>query len=611
MGIVLRSNTPEFQPLTQYVVSQSGTPVATRMASSTGTLTWSGGPATYAPATDKTITSIGGRHTAMIAPAPGETFIANTDLRLVASGYDINAFTGGTGQTQCADSVVFYANDTLLATVLSSDNAEYNVFKTRYPLGLAAGTYTFWCRANYANGSIFDSYGVPVTIIAAPTYGTTITLTTDVAATSATLGSGTLTGSSGSRIKVDGAGFSVVGAIAGAVSWQYVDFYNLGDRTTTSDLGINSTSSAAVSVANCRFFNCNTLKFSNSGTSTVAITDSTLPSNSTFSLGQNTDAFSGSLQHDSYPALQFAGNSTGAKTFTGNTVCAGWVEFYSLHWTIGGTTAAATNVCMGPRVGFFFNGATSFDAAVERNFLWHIYYGGWSQGNLLDCGSAGPTVQHNVLVASSWPVRGFTGTFQYNLTIGVDREEGLWWPYPSGTATFHHNLGWVRNSGREACYLSDAATATYRNNTIDCVDNQHGFGVLKMIDGTVTWDSNLVLSSPAPALVITAGTLTADYTAFYDAETGDKYSDARLPTHDVVGNPGLANRQTAPLSFVPSSVLTRATSVASILSDWRGFYTPSAVVIDTGSTGTYGAGNDIGCVGAGTSNASDLFGTIS
>ena len=89
---------------------------------------------------------------------------------------------------------------------------------------------------------------------------------------------------------------------------------------------------------------------------------------------------------------------------------------------------------------------------------------------------------------------------------------------------------------------------------------------------------------------------------------GADYSDGRAPAHDVHGDPGFASPSTFPLSWNVQAVWERSTTVEKILSDYRKHYTPSAVVIDKGSTATYGEGNDIGAVGAGRENPADQFG---
>ena len=78
---------------------------------------------------------------------------------------------------------------------------------------------------------------------------------------------------------------------------------------------------------------------------------------------------------------------TGAKTFSGNNVGAGWVGFEgsARNWLVGGDTAAASNVLIGPRVGIASDGSTQ-NMQIRRNYSHHIYRGGWSQGSNFELG---------------------------------------------------------------------------------------------------------------------------------------------------------------------------------------------------------------------------------
>ena len=59
---------------------------------------------------------------------------------------------------------------------------------------------------------------------------------------------------------------------------------------------------------------------------------------------------------DSHPAIKLTGASTGQKTFAGNNVGAGWVDFQAVnHWTVGGDTDADSNILVGPRAGIHFD----------------------------------------------------------------------------------------------------------------------------------------------------------------------------------------------------------------------------------------------------------------
>ena len=101
-----------------------------------------------------------------------------------------------------------------------------------------------------------------------------------------------------------------------------------------------------------------------------------------------------------------------AKAFAGNNVGAGWAEWIGVkNWVVGGDTDADSNVLIGPRVGIHFDYAgaagSSSNITVRRNYSDHLYYGGWSQGNNLEGGAnASLLAEHNILIGSSWTIRG-------------------------------------------------------------------------------------------------------------------------------------------------------------------------------------------------------------
>src|SRR5207245_1339556 len=75
---------------------------------------------------------------------------------------------------------------------------------------------------------------------------------------------------------------------------------------------------------------------------------------------------------------------------------------------------------------------------VRRNYSHHVYYGGWSQGaNFELFGSPSIVVEHNVISGSSWPVRGVSCEFRYNLVL----DAGHQWLWADSTdGSIHHNV---------------------------------------------------------------------------------------------------------------------------------------------------------------------------
>lgn len=597
-------------PLEQFLITLGGSSLLTRVSSSNGVVSFdsvSSGNFAVTKKTSYSVLDISSKHSQMVSPTPGETFIAPAELRLIASGYDATRFGGPLGSDHAATKVEFYLNDTLVATVNDSVNFEYNVFKTRVT-GIAAGTYSVWSRAYVSGGLTLDSKPFTITVSAAPTYGSTVNLVSNVDWSGQVIN---YVGTSGARIRINGNGFKWTGTPT-SITTNFVDFFNMGASSgNSSTYGIDLTTSGATQINNCRFDGCTPIRVNNSA-GAVTVTNNLSRSNSRNPLGQTTD-FSGGEAHGSFPCLEFTGASGSAKVFETNNIGAGWASFASPSWTVGGATNAKANICQGPRVGLF--GTSSFSGTVKLNYSYHIYYGGWSQGNNFDYFGTAPTIEHNVVLGSSWPLRGINGTCRYNLVLGEFISpgvscEGLIWPFDSAPDV-HHNVLRCEKPGRGLIYSVYSPTnSRIRNNTLDSVSNSIGSPLMELLSGTHTVNSNLCVNGATPAIDVTgAASVTADYNAFNNL-AGVRYSDGRTPVHDIGGNPAFV---AAPTEFIPfdiKAVWLRTKTVTSLLADYRGYYTPTATVIDVGDTGTYGAGNDIGAIGAGTANANDLFGTL-
>jgi hypothetical protein len=590
----------ELVPLTQYQITENGTVRWTRVSSSQGVLSFDSdtdGPFDVAPTTSDGGARIGNRYTAMVTPAPGETFLAPAELRLVGFGFDLSGGgPGAPGTGYCLDRVEFYVDDAKVGTIGCVD-AEFSVFKTRVS-GIAEGAHAVWMRG-FAGATFYDSKPRRITVLPPPTYSQTITLTADLDLNGRDY---VLSGSPEKRIKVIGNGHSIVGSPS-SFSATYVDFLDLGDRIKTAANGIDITTGGDVTVDNCRFYANDILAFTTNGDSAVTITNNLFSSNSRQPLGQYPDAYTGGLAHGSWPALLLAGSSSGAKLLQTNNFAAGWVDIRSPNWTIGGATAAEGNVAMGARVGFYVSQA--FTGTISHNYSLHMYYGGWSQASNFELGNIpGLVIEHNVIEGSSWNVRGLAGEFRYNLVTGGGTE-GFVWTQTAGPPNIHHNVFWGASVTRGAVFQIYGVKGTLiRNNTFDMV-NKVGEPIT-LTSGSATFSSNLVMHHVTPSVQVGTATVTADYNAWFDM-AGAHYSDSRNPMHDMTGNPGI----TGPPNFNPFSweaVWNRTKTVSQILADFRTYYMPSAVVIDMGETTTYGAGNDIGAVGAGVPNANDRFG---
>ena len=546
-----------------------------------------------------------GRYVSMVAPVGGESFTAPATLRLVAAAHDPNVFnnvpTAGHGGN--ASNVQFFVDNTM---VLEQDglDAEYWVFKG-FTTGVGVGSHLVWARAFYTNPVlVIDSVPVVITVDAAPAYAQTVNLDNDLVITGATQ---QWIGSAGGRIRVNGNGFRITGSGVTAITWQFVDFFDLGSRTSTEQAGIDVTTSGAVDVENCIFDSSNNVQFSLGGTAPATINGNTFRSNMRQPLGQYPDASQGAL-HGSFPVAVFRGSSTGAKTFSGNNVGAGWVRFEgsARNWLVGGDTAAASNVLIGPRVGIASDGTTQ-NMQIRRNYSHHIYRGGWSQGSNFELGGVSSlTAEHNVIAGSSWPVRGVGGEFRYNLVLDAGHQ-WLWADTDNGY--IHHNVfigGDADVGGIFALYATTGVRI--QNNTIDGMSGSGIAAAVKQTAGSTSVTSNLFLNVPASPVSITGGTMSADYNLFWNS-AAPSYSDGRTPANDVHADPKLASPAATLYDFDEVALWQRALDVHDVLVQYRAKYSPTAgsPAIDAGDP-VMGAGNDIGAVGAGTANAEDQFG---
>ena len=258
----------------------------------------------------------------------------------------------------------------------------------------------------------------------------------------------------------------------------------------------------------------------------------------------------------------------------------------------------------------------SANMLIKRNYTHHVYYGGWSQGSNYELSSTPTmTVENNVINDSSWPVRGVACEFRYNLVVGAGHEF-LW---ADSNASVHHNIFVGGQSDVASLYLINNPTnVQIYNNTVDGLLYTDFVTALQITGGAAAFSSNLILNAPHPpgaaqgaAVTISGGALTTDYNAFAGPQTVD-YSDGRTPAHDLSFPDASGAQLTAPptvdFDLDEATIWNRTTSVRDILAQYRMKYLPKAgsPLVDKGDPAG-GPGNDVGCVGAGTANAADLF----
>lgn len=573
----------------------------------------------------------------MVSPTDGETFTTSPlNLRLVGIGHDpsvdINSPEGGKGGN--AAKVEFLLDGNPIYTQSGAD-AEYYVFKGfANGLDIAPGQHTVVARATFENPDLtLTSAPVTITVAPTPTYARTVDLTHDVELSS-TEPSYELIGAPNARIRLNGSGHRIISPseTSGHLILKDVDVYNLGSETDTASPGIDvaAGSGGSVDIEESVFDSSNPVDLELNETATAAVKDNLFRSNMRMPIGQEPR---GDLTSPTVPVIHVSGTSAAAKTFAGNNVGAAPVVFeHAKDWTIGGATDADSNVLIGPRASIEV--LTSANMTVEGNFIDHTYYGGWSQGQLLELYGTSPIkVEHNVLIDSSWPVRGIGGEFAYNLVL----EGGHQWMVPDDNAYIHHNIfvGGDNDVGGITEYYP--ISARIENNTFDGQLGELTKSAITWQMGQTTLKSNAFIDFPHSAAGVVDrwvgttpdgiydGTVQAGYNGFFNPQTTD-YSvfdpastvdtGEGSPLSDLNGGAQTDPKFAGPLPTVPFdmdkvAVWQRGLSVSAILSAYRARYTPTqgSPYIDAGDP-TFGASNDIGAVGAGAVNGLDKFGSF-
>lgn len=565
---------------------------------------------------------VGGRFVELMSPLDEQHFTAPASLRLFAAAYDPSVTSGcGASGDRCADRVDFFVDAAMVLSV-GKAQAEYWVFKGS-AAGIAAGTHRVYARAFYSNPTlVLESESKWITVAPAPVYAQTIELTQDL----------NLSGSQdwqiiappGQRIRVNGNGHRVVssGNWSGRLRLSGVDFFGLGmlnDATPAVALETN----AEVRIEDCVFDSSGTVDLSIHGSAPVNIVGNEFRSNMRMPAAQQPEFGADA----SYPAFRTRGTSTGTKVFAGNRIGLGWADFRNAsRWTIGGDTPSAGNIVIGPRAGIWAQNLSQ--SRIARNIVYQVYFGGWSQGNLMEVGnSADLIIEHNVIGGGSWPIRGLGGELRYNLVLDAGHQ---WLWITDDDASVHHNV-FVGGEGDVApiWLIYQPQRVRLYNNTLD------GLGIASMRNpiwvgegAQATVHSNAITGMRNPPGIEIDGALAADYNLF-SGQTGTprNYSDNRHPAHDI----GALNAQVDPHFAETGEPLrnrlgdwwSRRISVTQTLASYRTRYTPasSSPLIDAGMPGQGSAlfangfeavsgvaGNDIGAVGAGTVAADDLFG---
>jgi len=558
-----------------------------------------------------------GRFVSLVSPISGQHFLPPGFVRVfvaakdpaVDTNFPIDGKGGNAARTQ-------FLVDNEVVAEMAGQEAEYWVFHAALT-NLPPGDHIIRVRAFYDSPSeILDSDPVAITVDALPTYAQVLNLTQDLVLSGSQ--SLQMTGTPAGRVRINGNGFRIrtSGTWTGHFTLSYADITGLG-KLNDGLLAIDVTTTAPLTLANCNLDGCGKLALTMNGTATATICSNEFRGNTLVPLSQYPDETYG--DQSSYPALQLLGSSTGQKVYRANNMGAGWLRLTGVnHWIIGGETDADENIFIGPRVGIMLEGG-AHHITIRRNYSRHVYFGGWSQGNNFELGAANNNVlvEHNVVRDSSWAVRDVACEFRYNLVLGAGHQ----WMWITGDNAFvHHNIFAGGDADVTGIWLIySPQNVRFYNNTIDGLNQTAGPSALNVGEAaTADVQSCAFLNLHAPVMVDFPGAtnlINTGHNAFYNLQAGSlqNYADNRHPATDVGGlnaqvNPGLAN-PTNNVGIEDSAMWARTTTTRQILELYRTRYTPlpGSPLIDAGHGGN---GNDIGAVGAGTTNPDDQFGIL-
>ena len=553
-------------------------------------------------------TESGLRWVKMVGPSSGQRLTAPATLRVFAAAFDPAGAACGVDGTEdrCASRVDFYVDDTLMGQV-PANQSEFWVFKTSFG-GIGPGTHRVWARATYTNpAQTLDSEPSWITVDDAPAYAQTVDLTQDVVLSGAQ--DYELAGTAAGRIRLNGHGHRITSAADwnGRLTLKNVDLFDFGAAGDTTP-SIDVTTGNGVVVEDSVFDTVGIVSLVLNGSATASVRRNEFRVNMRMPETQLPEFGDDS----SYPAIRMTGSSTAQKFFQGNSIALGWADFRNAdNWLIGGTEGEG-NVVIAPRGGIWAQNMTR--TVIRGNFVYHVYFGGWSQGNVMEIGGSHDlVVEHNVIGGGSWPIRGLEGgTLRYNIVL----DAGHQWLWITGDdAVAHHNIFTGGDAEIAGIWTLDGPQGVeFYNNTIEGVGMSAIKPFVVSADTSALLHSNAFVNTVNPPAIEADGTLVADNNLFSGQQgTPKNYSDNRAPAHDVGG----LNAQVDPHFVEPGEpwrygfddLWTRRVPVSQVLAKYRARYTPApgSPLIDAGDR-QFVAGNDIGAVGAGQPAADDLFG---
>jgi MYXO-CTERM domain-containing protein len=380
--------------------------------------------------------------------------------------------------------------------------------------------------------------------------------------------------------------------------------------------------------------------FEDSGTLTLAITGTATIKNNEFRANNRLTFVSN--DPNTPTIIEISGRNTSTKTFAGNRIGAGRVDFGNAsNWLIGGDTDDASNILIGPRC--TLNVVNSSQMTLRGNYDHHNYRGGWSQGfNFYYYGSTdGILSEHNLVRGGSWPIQNVAGEFRYNVVFGFGHD---WVRTAANGTAIHHNLFTPEGAGdlgEGMVFYSGETGLQIYNNTFDAGALTADFAqpFIRLTGSTqatsarnnlFTFSRDMSNGNPGSASVAsqdTAAYASVDYNAFYNPDNAkkDNYSitnssgaaegSTGFGGHDVSGTGALgvmdaqlasspyAGARVLPFEMLvdESAVWNKTQRMSTILAAFRVPYTPKAgsPIIDAGDPAdndSQGRRADIGAI---------------
>ncbi|MCS6914730.1 MAG: right-handed parallel beta-helix repeat-containing protein [Myxococcales bacterium] len=570
-----------------------------------------------------------GAWVALASPQWGMHFLEPAELRLQAAALDPSSPVWGMPRQ-----VEFFLGERRVGTA-ARDPGRPGLYVVRTG-GVPAGTYLLTAVALNENGTRSTSLPVRITVDPRREGGRPVrVLREDIVLSGQD--SLTLEGTAEAPLLVVGGGRRIRSAPGwrGRLVLRHCDVQGLGSPTLPA-IEVSVAGAGAVVIDHVRFDACGLVQVGLSEAASVSVQRSEFRANALMPVVDQPST--------SAPAFRAVGTSSGSKLFQGNRIGLSWAAFErGTGWLIGGNRDEDMNMAWGIRAGLHVLGGS--DVTVRGNYSHDTCGPGLSQClNFEFADVRNLLVEHNVVRASAWPVRGVSGEVRYNLILDSGHS---WLQAPASGTRVHHNVfaqvsGPVRYAPEQGVFLYGATGVELYNNTFDGGGRalQWAGQVISIAAGAQLGSlrSNaFVRFAPEGTPPLVGGSYGerlpspgpermgyADYNLFYNPEHPRPVAYAVRVSGRTLGQPGFGAHDLGrdgpgvdprlpppPLPYpIPQGALwTGELRLSQVLAAYRAHYLPGAgsPLIDRGDPAD-GPGNDIGAVGAGAPHPADRFG---